>query len=328
MLFNEYKKHISNLVLFLFYKRDETIYVLKTKNKSFKYNKSLDKSRLFLFYKNMKIAIQGIKGSFHHIAANQYFDQDITLKECLTFDEMPKLLQKKEVDYLIMAIENSIAGAILANYKLIDEYDLNIEGEIYLPIQHQLIALKNQTINDITEIWSHPMAINQCRTFLRKYPHIKLIEETDTAEVARLIQVKKLKGIAGIASKKAADIYKLNIVAKNIQTNPENYTRFFILNKKQKDKESNYNKVSLKFITKHKQGSLVEVLQILVNHQLNLSKIQSLPIVDNPWQYSFFVDVNFDNEKQFNNVLNEMKKIVTEVKILGKYKKSEKQNKN
>ncbi len=275
----------------------------------------------------MKIAIQGIKGSFHHIVANQYFGNAITLNECLTFDEMPLLIKNDKVDYLVMAIENSIAGAILANYKLIDEYHLNIVGEVYLPIQHQLMALKNQNINDITEVWSHPMAINQCRVFLRKYPHIKLIEETDTAEVARLIEANQLKGIAGIASKKAAAIYHLNIIADDIQTNPENYTRFFILNKKQKDNESNYNKVSLKFITKHEQGSLVEVLQILVNHQLNLSKIQSLPIIDDPWKYSFFVDVIFEDEKQFHNVLKEMKKIVTEVKILGKYKKSENRNK-
>jgi len=270
----------------------------------------------------MKVAIQGIKGSYHHIVANQYFGREITLNECLTFDEMPQLLKNNEVEYLIMAIENTIAGAILANYKLIDEYDLKIVGEVYLPIQHQLMALENQTINDITEVWSHPMAINQCRTFLRKYPHIKLIEETDTAEVARIIQTKKLKGIAGIASKKAAEIYKLEIIAKDIQTNAENYTRFFIINKKQAEKGTKYNKVSLKFITKHEQGSLVEVLQILVNHKLNLSKIQSLPIIEDPWQYSFFVDVIFKEEKQFDNVLEEMKKIVTEVKVLGKYKKS------
>ncbi len=265
----------------------------------------------------MKIAIQGIKGSYHHIVAENYFGTNILLNECLSFDEMPKLLNNG-TDYLVMAIENSIAGAILSNYKLVDEYNLNIIGEVYLPIQHQLMALENQTINDITEVWSHPMAINQCRVFLRKHPHIKLIEETDTAEVARLIQKKQLKGIAAIASKKAAEIYNLNIIAANIQTNPENYTRFFVLNNKQ-EKVEKFNKVSLKFITKHQQGSLVEVLQIFVNHNLNLSKIQSLPIVDNPWQYAFFADVIFDDENQFHNVLKEVKQIVSEVKILGKY---------
>ncbi len=268
----------------------------------------------------MKIAIQGIKGSFHHITANQYFGKNITLNECLSFDEMPKLLTNNNVDYLVMAIENSIAGAILANYKLIDEYNLNIIGEVYLPIQHQLMALENQSLKDIKEVWSHPMAINQCRVFLRKQPHIKLIEESDTAEVARLIQEKQLKGIAAIASKKAAEIYNLKIIESNIQTNKENYTRFFILNKEPKQ-IIDFNKVSLKFITKHQQGSLVEVLQVFVKHQLNLSKIQSLPIIDNPWEYSFFVDVTFNEKEQFNNVLQELNGIVSEVKILGKYKK-------
>jgi prephenate dehydratase len=266
----------------------------------------------------MIIAIQGIKGSFHHIVANHYFGDDIDLKECLTFDEMPKFLIDQKVDYLIMAIENSIAGAILPNYVLLDEFHLNIIGEFYLPIQHQLMALDHQSMDDITEVWSHPMAINQCRVFFRKYPHIKLIEESDTAEVARIIQKKQLKGIGAIASKKAAEIYKLNIIKSNIQTNPENYTRFFILDMEQNNTKK-FNKVSLKFITKHRQGSLVEVLQIFVNHDLNLSKIQSLPIVHDPWRYSFFVDVVFDDESQFNNVLNELKHIVTEVKILGKY---------
>ncbi len=267
-----------------------------------------------------KIAIQGIKGAFHHLTANQYFGENIALTECLTFDEMPNLLINNKVDYLVMAIENSIAGSILANYKLIDEYNLNIVGEVYLPIQHQLMALENQHIKHINEVWSHPMAINQCRVFLRKYPHIKLIEANDTAEVARLIQTKKLKGIAAIASSKAAKIYDLNIIATNIQTNPENYTRFFILNKRE-EKEVKFNKVSLKFITKHQQGSLVEVLQIFTNNKMNLSKIQSLPIIDEPWKYAFFTDVVFDDEKQFITALNQLKKITTQVKILGKYSK-------
>lgn len=203
----------------------------------------------------MKIAIQGIKGSFHHITANQYFDDNITLNECFSFDIMPLLLVNKKVDYLVMAIEN-------------------------------------QSLKDIKEVWSHSMVINQCHAFLRKFPHIKLIEESDTAEVARLIQKKQLKGIAAIASRKAAEIYNLKIIESNIQTNKENYTRFFILNKEPKQ-VTDSNKVSLKFITKHQQGSLVEVLHVFVKYQLNLSKIQSLPIIDNPWEYSFFYRCNF-----------------------------------
>ena len=269
----------------------------------------------------MTVAIQGIKGSYHHIVAENYFGKNNTLHECLSFDEMPLLLKNNKVDCLVMAIENSIAGAILANYKLVDEYHLTIVGEVYLPIQHQLMALKNQKIDDIKEVWSHPMAINQCRVFLREYPHIKLIEANDTAAVAKKIQENQLQGIAAIASKKAAEIYNLTIIANNIQTNLENYTRFFILNATSLE-VAKFNKVSLKFITKHAQGSLAEVLQIFVNHGLNLSKIQSLPIVDNPWKYAFFVDVIFDVETQFQQVLNEMKKLVSEVKILGKYLKA------
>lgn len=267
----------------------------------------------------MKVAIQGIKGSFHHITANQYFGDDIILNECLSFDMMPKLLIDKKVDAIVMAIENSIAGAILPNYALLDEFNLKIVGEVYLPIQHQLMALKNQSINDIKEVWSHPMALNQCKVFLRKYPHIKLIEESDTAEVARLITKNQLKGVAAIASKKAAEIYQLTIISNNIQTNPENYTRFFIL-KKTSNNTAIFNKVSIKFITKHQKGSLAEVLNILVKHQLNLTKIQSLPIIESPWEYSFFVDFLIDDSNLLNTVLEELENVVAEIKVLGKYK--------
>lgn len=265
----------------------------------------------------MKIAIQGIKGSFHHITANQYFGEDIALEECLSFDVMPKLLIAKKVNAIVMAIENSIAGAILPNYALLDEFNLKINGEVYLPIQHQLMALNNQTINDIKEVWSHPMALNQCKVFLRKYPHIKLVEESDTAEVARLITKNQLKGIAAIASKKAAEIYGLTIISDNIQTNSENYTRFFILNTTTNTIE--FNKVSIKFITNHEKGSLAEVLNILVKHQLNLTKIQSLPIIDSPWKYSFFADFLIDDNELLQIVLKELKTVVAEIVILGKY---------
>jgi len=267
----------------------------------------------------MKIAIQGIQGAFHHIAAENYFGQSIDLTECLTFDEMPELIINNKVDYLIMAIENSIAGALLPNYALLDEYNLEIEGEVYLPIKHQFMTLENQNIASIKEVWSHPMAINQCRVFLRKYPHIKVVEKADTAEAAKLIANKQLAGIAAIASTKAAEIYQLPILAKDIQTNPDNYTRFFIL-KQNAASVKNYDKVSLKFITNHSKGSLAEVLNLFVAHNLNLSKIQSLPIIDAPWNYSFFADLLVEKITDFENALLALKKIAQEVKILGKYK--------
>ena len=265
-----------------------------------------------------KIAIQGIKGSFHHIVANKYFGENIALSECLTFDEMPNLLINKKVDYLIMAIENSIAGAILANYKLIDQFNLNIIGEYYLPIQHQLMALKNQNLSQIKEIWSHPMAINQCRKFLRKHPNIKIIEAEDTAVVAKNIKENNLNGIAAIASKLAAELYDLPILEPNIHTNPHNYTRFFILDTNSYKKDT-FNKVSLKIITKHQKGSLSEVLQIFVNNNINLTKIQSLPIENDPWEYAFFIDVIFEETSDFFNAKTQLQANQIQVKILGKY---------
>ncbi len=265
----------------------------------------------------MNIAIQGIKGAYHHIVAENYFGNNITINECLTFDEMPKKLLSKKSDYLVMAIENSIAGSILANYKLIDEFNLKIIGEQYLTIAHQLMALPNQKISEITEIRSHPMAINQCRDFLRKYPHIKVIEDQDTAVTAKNIRNKKLKGIAAIASVKAAELYNLEIIAKNIQSVSNNFTRFFILNQNIKNKE--YNKASLKFITKHQKGSLAEVLQIFVKNDINLSKIQSLPIAEQPWKYAFFTDILFTEKKQLENSITQLKKVVENIKVLGKY---------
>lgn len=266
----------------------------------------------------MKVAIQGIKGSFHHIVANNYFGDNISLKECLTFEEMPNFLIQNKVDYLIMAIENSIAGAILANYKLIDDFNLNIVAEVYLPIKHQLMAYNNQKLSNIKEIWSHPMAINQCRNFLRKHPRIKLIETDDTALAAKEISDNKIQNRAAIASVKASEIYKLPIIQSNIHTNPQNFTRFFILDK-ENYKKKNFNKVSLKFITKHKMGSLSEVLQIFVENQLNLTKIQSLPIENDPWEYAFFADVIFNSEELFYKAKQKLKEKDIKIKILGKY---------
>lgn len=271
-----------------------------------------------------KIAIQGILGSFHHIVANQYFGDDIVLKECLSFVEIPELINSNAVDGAVMAIENSLAGSILPNYALIDEFNLRIQGEVHLPIHHHLMALEGQTLSDIKEVWSHPMAILQCRKFFRLHPHIKLVEETDTAEVARQIQDKKLQGIAAIASKKAAAIYKLSIIENRIQTRKENYTRFFILKKKNGEikKPKTVNKASIKFITKHQTGSLSDVLAVFASFNMNLSKIQSLPIIDKPWNYAFFADVVFADEQLFKEAITQVKDKLSYLKILGEYQRS------
>ncbi len=271
----------------------------------------------------MKIAIQGIKGSFHEIAAKQFFGNGIDLVECMTFTEIPQLLKNNQVDFAIMAIENSIAGAILPNYALIDEYDLSIEGEVYLNIHHHLMGLKGQNLQDIKEVWSHPMAILQCRKFFRNHPNIKLIEEKDTAEVAQRIQKENIKGVAAIASKSAANLFDLEVIEDDIQTIKNNSTRFFIL-KKEKNNNINplKNKASLKFITKHETGSLAEVLDIFAKHEISLTKIQSLPIIDKQWSYAFFIDLIYDDNVLYNNALHLIQKKVTHVKVLGEYERN------
>lgn len=274
------------------------------------------------------IAIQGIQGSFHHIVANQYFGNEITLKECMSFIEIPELINGKTVDGAVMAIENSLAGSILPNYALIDEFDLNIQGEVHFPIHHHLMGLKGQSLGDIKEVWSHPMALLQCRKFFRKYPHIKLVEEADTAESAKQIHENQLKGIAAIASKRAAEIFDLHIIENEIQTRKQNYTRFFILKKSNGniERDSTINKATLKFITNHQTGSLAEVLNVFTDFGMNLSKIQSLPILDKPWKYAFFADVVFDNYIQFEKAITMVRKKVSSLKILGEYQQSKRKH--
>lgn len=273
----------------------------------------------------MKIAIQGIRGSFHHIVAESFFGKEIELAECMSFTEIPVLLKTDQVDSAVMAIENSIAGAILPNYALIDEYDLSIEGEVYVNIHHHLMALKGQALSDIKEVWSHPMALLQCRKFFREHPGIKLIEEKDTAEVARRIQHNAIQGVAAVASKMASELFDLEIIADDIQTIKNNSTRFFILKKSKNapyhpSKVANIkDKASIKFVTKHNKGSLAEVLDIFAKHDINLTKIQSLPIIETPWSYAFFIDLVIDDFVLYQNALHLLSKKVNHLKILGEY---------
>lgn len=267
----------------------------------------------------MVLAIQGIKGSYHHQVALNIFGEDIELIECPNFSDIPPLLKGHKAEKAIMAIENTIAGAILPNYHLLDEYNLHILGEYYLPIQHQLMAFEGQSIKDIKEVWSHPMALEQCRKFFRPYPHIKLIEAKDTAEVAKIIQEQQLMGIAAIASIKAAEIYQLHIIADGIQTHFSNFTRFVILSGEKGSEKPIYNKASIKFSLSDQTGSLLSALQVLKSNDLNLSKIQSLPIIEKPWEYAFFADMIFTDVSQFENAISELKPMVNELKIFGKY---------
>lgn len=268
----------------------------------------------------MKIAIQGVKGSFHHKVAQSFFDVDVAVIECMSFSRLVDALLDGEVTDAVMAIENSIAGAILPNYALLDKNNVNIEGEFYLDVQHNLMALAGQKIEDIKEVWSHPMAILQCREFFRAYPHIKLVEDTDTAGVAREIQNKQLVGIAAIASEAAATIYDLNIIENSIQTIKDNATRFFILNKDKKKSTEIINKASLRFTADHKRGSLAAILNVLSDCKMNLTKIQSMPIIEKPWEYAFFVDVTFDDLASFEKASQLLAIMAKDFKVLGTYK--------
>ena len=268
-----------------------------------------------------KIAIQGIKGSFHHQVVNEYFPKDVEIDECLSFEELIDSLVSGKSDQAVMAIENSIAGPIIPNYALIDKNNLHIIGEHYLDIHQNLMALKGQKMEDIQEVHSHPMALLQCMEFLKTHPNIKLVEDKDTAETARRIHEKQLKGIAAIASKVAAELYDLEILAPEIQTINNNMTRFVIINK-----ENNFvskdeiNRASIKFELDHKRGSLAAVLNVMSDCKLNLTKIQSLPKIETPWKYSFFVDVTFSNYEDYAKAKSLLEIMAEYFKVLGEYK--------
>jgi prephenate dehydratase len=272
-----------------------------------------------------KIAIQGIKGSFHHQVALEYFQENVPVHECLSFEKVIDSLLDNQSELAVMAIENSIAGAIIPNYALIDKNNLHIVGEYYLDIIQNLMVLKGQNLADIQEVYSHPMALLQCMDFLKKQPHIKLIEDKDTAETAQRIHQNQLKGIAAIASKTASELYDLEIIAPEIQTVNNNMTRFFVISKNEnQDEKDSINKASLKFELEDTPGSLATVLNVMMNCKLNLTKIQSMPIIQKPWQYSFFVDVVFDKYKHFEKAIQVLKLMTNDFKILGEYKNAKK----
>ncbi len=266
------------------------------------------------------VAIQGVKGSFHHIVSQSYFSKDTQVVECLSFDGVVESLIEKETDAVIMAIENSIVGSIIPNYALIDTKNLHIVGEHYLDIQHNLMALPNQSLSEIIEVYSHPMALLQCKEFFKKQPHIKLVEDKDTAEVAQRIQKKQLKGIAAIASTLAAELFELEILAPSIQTIKHNETRFVIVKRENHEIPiEEINKASLKFELDHKRGSLATILNVMSDCKLNLTKIQSLPKIETPWKYAFFVDVTFDDYSDYEKAKSIMKIMAQDFKILGEY---------
>ena len=268
----------------------------------------------------IKVAIQGKKGSFHHIVAQRYFGNQLSLVTCETFDTSVKELLRNSADLAVMAIENSIAGSIIPNYALIDRNDLKIVGEYGLSINHNLMVLPGQIIDDIKEVHSHPMALLQCKNFFQKYPSIVLVESEDTAEEAFRISKDQIKGIGAIASQEASDIYHLDILAHSIQSIKNNITRFVIIQKKGSlVSEDKINKASLKFTLDHQRGSLAAVLNVMSDCQLNLTKIQSLPVIETPGKYAFFVDVTFEDFSNYTKAKKLIAIMASKFKILGEY---------
>ena len=269
-----------------------------------------------------KVSIQGYEGSFHQFAAQQFFGKDVEVIPCATFREVVKIASnKKESDGGVMAIENSIAGSILPNYNLLQKSNLRIIGEIYLQIGQNLMVNPGVTLKDIREVHSHPMAIQQCLKYLDKFDW-KLVETEDTALSAKHVHQHRSKHIAAIAGKLAAELFGLHIIAPNIQTMKNNYTRFLILQREDAaPKIENADKASVNFHTDHSRGSLARVLTKIADGGINLSKLQSFPIPGSDWEYSFHADMEFDSMEQFNSVIENIKTITADLKIYGVYKK-------
>ncbi len=270
-----------------------------------------------------KIAIQGGYGAFHEIAAYQYFkDEEIEIIPRNTFRDLVSTLKSQRSDYGIMAIENSLAGSILPNYALIMDSNMRIVGEIYLRIKQNLVALKSVNIEDIKEVYSHPMAILQCQHFFDRYPEIRLIESMDTALSAKEIVEKGLTDTGAISSHLAATKFGLNIIAESIETNKMNYTRFLILSENGDiTDESEISKSSIHFALAHKIGSLSKILSILSYYDINLAKIQSMPIIGEDWEYKFYVDLEIHNYEMYKKSLEAIEPFTSDLQILGEYKK-------
>ncbi len=269
----------------------------------------------------LRIAIQGIRGSNHHKVASEYFGEGIELVECLSFHSLVDALLSGEADKGVMAIENSIAGSIIPNYALVCANHLHIIGEHYLNIHHHLMALPGQQVADIREVHSHPMALLQCREYLKKHPHIRMVEDVDTAETARRIREGDLRGVAAIAPEIAAELYGLDILEREIQTIKNNATRFILVKRTNKElPRESIDKASIRFITEHKRGSLATVLNVMSDCNLNLTKIQSLPVIETPWKYSFFVDVTFETYNHFAKAKSLLALMTEDFQLLGEYK--------
>lgn len=271
-----------------------------------------------------QVAIQGGLGAYHGIAAERFFKNDeVEIIPCQGFIDIFKVIKKDPNVVGIMAIENTIAGSLLQNYELLKEHKLPVAGEFKLRISHCLAALPGQTIHDIKEIQSHPIALMQCGNFLNTLPGVKVVEHEDTALAARDISQKQLTNNAAICSERAAEIYDLNILAKGIETNKHNFTRFLIFGNQwivdEIQKNEIINKASIVFTLPHSEGSLSKVLSVFSFYDINLTKIQSLPIIGREWEYQFYVDFKFSDHERYKQALVAIKPLINEFRSLGEY---------
>ena len=273
--------------------------------------------------KSLCVAIQGIRGSYHHVAVEKFFGRETDFVECAVFKDVPEAIENGKADYGVMAIENSIAGSLLQNHKLLGLHGQKIIGEVYVHIEHCLLANPGVRIEDLTEVESHPMAILQCENFFSQYPEIRLLESNDTARSARMVASKKLRATGAIASELCARLFGLDVLARGIQTMSNNYTRFFVIGHSGEEIPPDADKASLRFVTKHESGSLSKILSVLAMHGLNLTKIQSVAIMERPWEYAFYADVMFPSLSTFNAAIEVVSHQTEQLEIQGIYKHNE-----
>ncbi len=271
-----------------------------------------------------KVAIQGIAGSFHEDAATRYFGNEaIDIVECKTFKQVCELIDTDQVDIAVMAIENSIAGSLLQNYGLIRDYHLRIIGEIFVHIQMNLMVFPGVKKKEVKEIYSHPVSFMQCSEYLEKYfPNAERKELGDNAKVAKLIADQQIKNAAAISNLRSASLYGLEVIDKGIESNKKNYTRFLILAKHGNPTEGT-NKASLCFEVGHFYGSLAKVLNIFAEYKINLTKIQSVPIMGKPNEYTFHVDIEWDELSNYEHAIHIILKNVSSLAILGEYQRGD-----
>lgn len=268
-----------------------------------------------------KVAIQGYRGSFHEMAARLFYSgEPVETVECDTFEELFTSLDGGSADAAVMAIENTVSGGLLPNFELLRRYPRAIKGENYLRIEQNLMALPGQRVEDLREVRTHYMAINQTREFFAAHPHIRLVESEDTAKSARDVSEGRLMGVGAVASSLAADLYGLEIIAPGIETYKQNFTRFLLFDDALAPDPGSTDKASLCFTLDHKPGALAHILTILSFYEMNLTRIQSLPIPGRQWQYFFYADIKFDSYTRYQQALSAVRPLIDSLRILGEYK--------